>query len=181
MRCSPEMLQALTCTLPRGFGWHLGNMKKVVSTQEDAHEFALRLLDGCTALDDLLCAHVTSCVTCNWCGSHTEKHFYDQSCVTVAVNTSVQAAVNAYFDTCLNEDYVFECRRCRNNRATKRIALMLPPQFLLVHAARFDSGCNKVLQPMRVSHSLDVRRCIDNFDYLGDMDTTCSAKQPASH
>ena len=24
MRCSPEMLQALTCSLPRGFGWHLG-------------------------------------------------------------------------------------------------------------------------------------------------------------
>ncbi len=60
MRCSPEMLQALTCSLPRGFGWHLGNMKTVVSTQEDAHEFALRLLDGCSALDDLLCAHVTS-------------------------------------------------------------------------------------------------------------------------
>jgi hypothetical protein len=48
---------------------------------------------------------------------------------------------------------------------------MLPPQFLLVHAARFDSGCNKVRQPMRVSQSLDVRRCIDNFEYLGDIAT----------
>jgi hypothetical protein len=171
MRCSPEMLQALTCSLPRGFGWHLGTSKKVVSTQEDAHEFALKLLDGCSALDDLLCAHVTSCVTCNACGSQNEKLFYDESCVSVELNTSVQAAVESYFDTeRVPEDYVFECRRCRNSRATKRVSLMLPPQFLLVHAKRFDSGCNKVRQPMRLSRTLSVRRCIDNFEYLGDLE-----------
>ena len=49
LQCSHDALQALVCALPQGFGWQLGQSDAVITVQEDAHEFALKLLEDYTS------------------------------------------------------------------------------------------------------------------------------------
>jgi hypothetical protein len=80
MRCSHDAMQALVCALPRGFGWQVARSGDVITMQEDAHEFALTLLDDCSALDKVLRAHLSSRMVCDMCGAAGVRRFRDENC-----------------------------------------------------------------------------------------------------
>jgi hypothetical protein len=62
--CSHSMLRTQVCALPQGFGWQVGRLRDVITVQEDAHEFVLKLLDDSPALESALRLHLTSYVVC---------------------------------------------------------------------------------------------------------------------
>ena len=71
VRCSRDSLNTLLCALPRIFGWRRTRSGDVISTQEDAHEFALKLFHSCSSLDDAMCVHVSARVVCDTCRQST--------------------------------------------------------------------------------------------------------------
>ena len=85
VRCSLDSLNTLLCALPRKFGWRRTRSGDVISTQEDAHEFALKLFHSCSLLDDAMCVHVSARVVCDTCGQSGEPQFFDENCLSVEV------------------------------------------------------------------------------------------------
>jgi ubiquitin C-terminal hydrolase len=175
--CSHSMLRTLVCALPQGFGWQVGRLRVVITVEEDAHEFVLKLLADSPALESALRLHLTSYVVCDKCGGHSEHQFFDDNCLSVDVRDSTEDAVHAYFGVERlghdRWDCTYDCAHCRSKQpAQKHTSLVAPtPQFLLVHAKRFDEFERKIRRSMRVSETINVSSCMEHFEFFEDVIT----------
>ncbi len=61
----------------------MGSSGDVITVQEDAHEFVLKLFDDSLALDSLFGSHLTSRAVCDTCGARGVQKFWDDNCLTV--------------------------------------------------------------------------------------------------
>ena len=75
VQCSTAALQELLTTLPCGFGWRASSgSKAVLSVQEDAHEFVMRLLGSSAAASTALASLIETVCICATCGESNEQH-----------------------------------------------------------------------------------------------------------